>query len=83
MSPGAHLRVIAAAVTSVGVAMCVLIIQALRELPLEQLHPIALLALGVCASGLLATAITVAAAALAHSPLVASRNKSARSYRSM
>jgi hypothetical protein len=42
MAPGAQLRVIAIAVGSVAVAMCVLLSQALRQLPLEQLHPIAL-----------------------------------------
>lgn len=65
MRPGAQWRVIAIAVASVAVAMSVLLGQALRQLPIEQPHPIALVALGLCAAGLLAAAIRVAAAVLA------------------
>jgi hypothetical protein len=59
-----QLGVIALAVTSVALAMTILLAQALQQLPLGQLHPAALATLGLCAVALLG-AYAYAAAALA------------------
>jgi hypothetical protein len=61
MSRRRQLRIVGAAVASVGVAMAVLLAQALRQLPLEQLSPVALVVLGLCAVVLAACELTVAA----------------------
>jgi hypothetical protein len=64
MPPGRQLRVTALAVASVAISMSMLLVQALRQLPLEQLHPLALLVLGLCAASLAAALATVAATVL-------------------
>jgi hypothetical protein len=64
MAPSRQLRLIAAAVASVAVAMTLLLVQALRQLPLDQLHPLALAVLAICAVSLLAADGSVAAALL-------------------
>ena len=48
-----QLGVIGAAVTSVAVAMAILLVQALAQRPLDELHPVALLALTACSLALL------------------------------
>lgn len=62
MTRGRQLQVIALAVTSVIVGMALLLVQALRQLPLEALNPLALAVLAVCAIALLATYVIVASA---------------------
>jgi formate-dependent nitrite reductase membrane component NrfD len=66
--PARQLRVIAVAVASVVAALAILLTQAFRHLPLEQLHPLALAALGVCAGALLAAYAGIAAALLKEEP---------------
>jgi hypothetical protein len=61
LPPARQLRLVAAAVASVAVAMAVLLLQAFRQLPLEQLSPVALAALGACAVGLAVAEGSVAA----------------------
>lgn len=62
LTPGNQLRLVAVAVAAVAVAMAVLLGQAFRQLPLNQLHPLALIVLGGCTLALLAayTRIVVA-----------------------
>jgi hypothetical protein len=60
--------VIALAGTSVAVAMALLLTQALRQLPVDQLNPLALAALGLCALILLVTC-TIAGTAVLRSRL--------------
>lgn len=57
-----QLAVIALAVTSVALAMTILLAQAFRQLPLDQLHPAALATLALCAVALLGAYAYVAAA---------------------
>jgi hypothetical protein len=59
-----QLWISAAAVVSVAISMALLLVQALRQLPLDQLHPLALVALAICAGTLVAAYIGVAAALL-------------------
>lgn len=59
-----QLQVIVLAVTSVAVGMALLLTQALRQLPVDQLNPLALAALGLCALILLATYTIVGTAVL-------------------
>jgi hypothetical protein len=61
MPQARQLRLIAAAAASVAVAMALLLVQALRQLPLEQLSPAALVVLGICAVGLVVADGSVAA----------------------
>ncbi|MDQ2882057.1 MAG: hypothetical protein M3Y48_12755 [Actinomycetota bacterium] len=53
---------IALAVASVALAMTLLLTQAFRQLPLDQLHPAAVAALALCAVALLGAYAYVAAA---------------------
>lgn len=62
MTPARQLKVIALAVASVAVGMALLLVQALRQLPLDALNPLALAALVLCAIGLLAMYVIVASA---------------------
>jgi hypothetical protein len=71
MPPARQLRVIAAAVAGIGVAMALLLLQALRQLPLDHLNPVALAALAVCAVVLGATYARVASAVLKRTPATA------------
>ncbi|HEY3108977.1 MAG TPA: hypothetical protein VGL23_09505 [Chloroflexota bacterium] len=64
MPPARQLAIVAAAVAGVAAAMAVLLVQALRQLPLSQLPPLALAILGICALALLAADASVAAAVL-------------------
>jgi hypothetical protein len=64
MAPVRQLLIVATAVTSVAAAMAILLVQALRQLPLDRLHPLALAVLTVCAISLLAADAGVAAALL-------------------
>ncbi|MDT7715230.1 MAG: hypothetical protein QOH09_1222 [Pseudonocardiales bacterium] len=64
MSPARQLKVIALAVTSVVVGMVLLLVHALRQLPLDQLNPLALTALALCAIALLAAYAVVGSAVL-------------------
>jgi hypothetical protein len=64
MTPRRQLWVVAVAVAGVAVAMAILLVQALRQLPLDQLHPLALAALALCAISLLAADASVAVALL-------------------
>jgi hypothetical protein len=64
MTRARQLKVIALAVASVAVGMILLLVQALRQLPLDQLSPLALTALGFCAMALLATYVIVGTAVL-------------------
>ncbi|MGH3783474.1 MAG: hypothetical protein ACRDRO_23355, partial [Pseudonocardiaceae bacterium] len=57
-----QLGVIALAVTSVALAMTILLAQAFRQLPLDQLHPAASATLALCAMALLGAYATVAVA---------------------
>ncbi|HEY6423298.1 MAG TPA: hypothetical protein VIY28_08670 [Pseudonocardiaceae bacterium] len=57
-----QLQVIALAVTSVAVGMILLLVQALRQLPMDELDPLALGALALCTVALLVTYIIVAVA---------------------
>jgi hypothetical protein len=66
MTRARQLQVIALAATSVAVGMTVLLVQAVRQLPLEQLNPVALAALAVCTIALLTTYVVVAAALSKH-----------------
>jgi hypothetical protein len=59
-----QLRLTAAAVASVGVAMALLLVQALRQRPLDQLPPIALATLAICMIVLSAVYAYVAVALL-------------------
>jgi len=58
-------RIVAVAVASVGSGMAVLIIHALRQLPLHALHPAVLALLGVCVIAYTATLLATARALLA------------------
>ena len=64
MRPSRQVRVIALALASVAGALALLLVHAFRQLPLAQLHPLALATLAVCATTLLAAETTVAAAVL-------------------
>jgi len=64
MRPMRQLGVVAVAVASVAVAMAILLVQAIRQLPLDQLHPLALAALAICAISLFAADASVAVALL-------------------
>lgn len=64
MSRVRQLRVVALAVSSVAIALILLLIQAFRQLPLDQLHPVALTTLALCVIALLAAYAAVAAALL-------------------
>lgn len=57
---GRQLQVMALAVAAVAGAMVILLVQALRQLPLEELHPVALVALAVCALALVVAYAQVA-----------------------
>jgi hypothetical protein len=54
MSRIRQLQVVALAVSSVAIGLILLLAQALRQLPLDQLHPVALATLALCVLGLLA-----------------------------
>jgi hypothetical protein len=62
MAPARQLTVITQAVTSVAVGMTVLLVQAARQLPLEQLNPVALAALALCTIASLTAYVVIAAA---------------------
>jgi hypothetical protein len=64
MPPRRQLAVIGAAVASVAVAMAILLVQALTQRPLDQLHPLALVALAACSCALLWAYASVALAEL-------------------
>ena len=49
-----QLQLIATAVGAVGVAMAILLVQALRQLPLDQLHPVLVGVLALCLAALVA-----------------------------
>jgi hypothetical protein len=68
MALARQLQVIALAGASVGVGMILLLVQAVRQLPLDQLHPLALVALALCVLSLLAAYVIVAAALLKRAP---------------
>lgn len=69
MSAARQLRVAVLAVASVAVATAVLLVHALRQLPLEQLHPVALAVLGLCTVTLTGTyAVTATALWRRHRP---------------
>lgn len=58
-------RIVAAAAAAVGTAMTVLIVHALRRLPLHALHPAVLALLGLCAIAYAATLLIIARAVVA------------------
>jgi hypothetical protein len=64
MSRVRQLQVVALAVSSVATGLILLLAQALRQLPLDQLHPVALATLALCVLGLLAAYAVIAAALL-------------------
>jgi hypothetical protein len=68
LAPRRQLQVVATMVTSVAVAMAVLLVQAFRQLPLDRLHPLALAALAACAVALLVSYATVGLALRAPRP---------------
>ncbi|OLE26132.1 MAG: hypothetical protein AUG44_13945 [Actinobacteria bacterium 13_1_20CM_3_71_11] len=59
-----QLQLIATAVGAVGVAMAILLVQALRQLPLDQLHPVLLGVLVLCLAALVAAYAGIAVALL-------------------
>jgi hypothetical protein len=64
LSATRQLQLIATAVGAVGVAMAILLVQALRQLPLDQLHPVLLGVLALCLAALVAAYAGVAVALL-------------------
>jgi hypothetical protein len=64
MSRVRQLQVVALAVSSVVIGSILLLVQALRQLPLDQLHPVALATLVLCVVALLAAYAVIAAALL-------------------
>lgn len=64
MSRVRQLQVVALAVSSVVIGSTLLLVQALRQLPLDQLHPVALATLVLCVVALLAAYAVIAAALL-------------------
>jgi hypothetical protein len=59
-----QLQLIATAVGAVGVGMAVLLVQALRQLPLAELHPVLLAVLALCLVALVAAYAGIAVALL-------------------
>ncbi len=64
MSRVRQLQVVALAVASVTLGLILLLVQAFRQLPLDQLHPVALATLALCVTTLLAAYAVIAAALL-------------------
>jgi hypothetical protein len=63
-----RLLVIGTATAAVVLAVAILLVHALRQLPLDRLHPLALGALAACAAALLGAYATVARALLTRAP---------------
>jgi hypothetical protein len=63
-----QLRLIATATGAVTVAMAILLVQALRQLPLDELHPVLLGVLALCLAALLAAYAGIGAAVLRRRP---------------
>ena len=61
LSPARQLLLVCTAVGGVGIALAILLIQALSQRPLDQLHPLALATLGICGLGLVGVLSVVAA----------------------
>jgi hypothetical protein len=59
-----QLHLIATAVGAIGVGMAVLLVQALRQLPLDRLHPVLLAVLALCLVALVAAYVGIAVALL-------------------
>jgi len=59
-----QLQLVATAAGAIGVGMAVLLVQALRQLPLDQLHPVLLAVLALCLAALVAAYAGVAVALL-------------------
>jgi hypothetical protein len=76
MTRARQLKVIALAVTSVAVGMTLLLVQALRQLPLQALNPLGLTALGLCAIALPATYVVGGTAVLKAAALPLARPRS-------
>jgi hypothetical protein len=64
MSQARQLQVVALAVSSVAIGLILLLTQAFRQLPLDQLHPLALATLALCLVAMLAAYAFIAAALL-------------------
>ena len=66
-----QLQLIATAVGATGVGMAVLLVQALRQLPLDQLHPVLIAVLALCLVALVAAYAGIAVALFRRRPTVA------------
>lgn len=75
MPAGRQLRVIVVAVASVAVATTILLVHGLRQLPLDQLPPLALTVVGICAAALAIAYVAVARAVLSPRPMEGGRGR--------